>query len=390
MKKAYYIDTYSTEHLHEIFDASSLLMFSYMYEHIEYRAARSSCEHVVALLGSLPDNISYTPLAVAHVFSGWSKGQGLLKQIQATVHNTHYILSVPEGYDIIFNYDTLAALPFMNIAARFTRNRILQICHGELLELYTGASKHFFLRRGLQLLRSDDCIAKNIFFAVLGKAIYRNVFPLVGKDMQERMLSFEHSTIFPLEKCLPKHRTDKLIIGTIGGLREDKGLSVLKQLAKRMKHMPNVELRSIGRIALSETELNAMGIVVPEQVHQRYLTRDELYEQIRQLDYALFLFQPEVYRFTASGSVFDAIVCDTPILSLSNDYFRGLFDSYGDFGYLENDTDSIVQRIEWLVNQGVNKPVWNMQKLRVKMSPKTVAKHFAKQWLPTAIMYSNK
>ena len=259
-------------------------------------------------------------------------------------------------------------------------HRILQICHGELLELYTGASKHFFLRRGLQLLRSDDCIAKNIFFAVLGKAIYRNVFPLVGKDMQERMLSFEHSTIFPLEKCLPKHRTDKLIIGTIGGLREDKGLSVLKQLAKRVKHMPNVELRSIGRIALSETELNEMGIVVPEQVHRRYLTRDELYEQIRQLDYALFLFQPEVYRFTASGSVFDAIVCETPILSLSNDYFRGLFDSYGDFGYLENDLDSMAQRIGWLAEHGEIKHQWDMRNLRTNICPRAVAEQFAKQW----------
>lgn len=386
IKKAYYIDTYSTEHLHEIFDASSLLMFSYMYEHVEYRAARSSYAHVVSLLGSLPKNVTYAPIAVAHVFSGWSKGKGLLKQIQATIHNTHYIMHVPEGYDIIFNYDTLAALPFMNIAARFTSNRILQICHGELLELYTGASKHIFLRRGLQLLRSDNRISKNIFFAVLGKAIYRNVFPLVGKDMQERMLSFEHSTIFPLEKCLPKHRTDKLIIGTIGGLREDKGLSVLKQLAKRVKHMPNVEIRSIGRIALSETELNEMGIVVPEQVHQRYLTRDELYEQIRQLDYALFLFKPDVYRFTASGSVFDAIVCETPILSLSNDYFRGLFDSYGDFGYLENNPEGIVQRIEWIVKQGKSKPAWDMPKLQEKMCPKTIAKHFAKQWLSTENM----
>lgn len=380
MKKAYYIDTYSTEHLHEIFDASSLLMFSYMYEHVEYRASRSSYAHVVALLGSLPKNVTYAPIAVAHVFSGWSKGKGFLKQIQATIHNTYYILCVQKGYDIIFNYDTLAALPFMNIAARFTCNRILQVCHGELLELHTGASKHIFLRRGLQLLRSDNRIAKNIFFAVLGNAIYRNVFPLVGKDVKARMLSFEHSTIFPPVECPPKHKKDKLIIGTIGGLRENKGLYALKQIAQRVKHMPNVELRSIGRIVLSEAELDEMGIVVPEQVHQRYLTRDELYEQIRQLDYALFLFQPEVYRFTASGSVFDAIVCETPILSLSNDYFRELFDSYGNFGYLENDLDSIVQRIEWLAEHGKSKHQWDMQNLRTKICPRAVAEQFAKQW----------
>lgn len=383
MSKAYYIDTYSTGHLHEIFDASSLLMFSHMYDHVEYRASRTSYEHVIGLLGELPKNVTYSPIRVANIFAGWSKAKGLLKQIQATIHNTAYIINAPEGCDIIFNYNTLAALPIMNIAARYTQNRILQICHGELTELKTGASKHIMLRQGVKLLQSsNNHVAENMYFAVLGKAIYENVCPLVGRDIQSRLMSFDHSTIFPNEENHGESSSGKLVIGTIGGLREGKGRSAFIELARHLKNMPNVELRCIGRVMMTPAELCELGVTVPEHACERYLTREELYEQIRQLDYALFLFQPDVYKLTASGSVFDAIACGVPILSLTNDYFEGLFESYGDFGYLEKDYDSLVQRIEWLAGQDAKRPQWNMSKLRKDISPHGIAERFREQWLP--------
>ena len=54
--------------------------------------------------------------------------------------------------------------------------------------------------------------------------------------------------------------------------------------------------------------------------------------------------------------------------------------------YLENNPEGIVQRIEWIVKQGKSKPAWDMPKLQEKMCPKTIAKHFAKQWLSTENM----
>ena len=46
MKKLLYIDTYSTGHLHEMFDASSLRMFCDMYDEVRYYANKDSIDNV--------------------------------------------------------------------------------------------------------------------------------------------------------------------------------------------------------------------------------------------------------------------------------------------------------------------------------------------------------
>ena len=380
MTKAYYIDTFSTGHLHEMFNASSLLMFASMYEHVEYRASRSSYEHVQQLLSKLPDNVSFRPLHVIDAYKGWKRFRFFYKQIQAIVHNVLFILFTPKGNDILFNYNTLAALPAMNRVARCSNNRILQICHGEMAELEKPYSKNRLLRRGVLLLQHGKNIADNMYFAVLGKAIYTNVFPLVGQDIQKRLLYFEHSAVFSEKnEKLPK-KDSQLIIGTIGAMRESKGESVLVKLAQKLKGYPNLEIRCLGKCALPKETISETGINIPKSIYDKYLTREEMYEQIKQLDYALFLFPADLYKYTASGSVFDAIVCQTPILALTNDYFKGLFASYGDFGYLEDDIEHLAQRIQWLVNQREHGTIWEMKPLCESISPDAVAEQFSKQW----------
>ena len=46
MKKLLYIDTFSTGHIHEMFDASSLRMFGDLYDEIVYCANKDSIENI--------------------------------------------------------------------------------------------------------------------------------------------------------------------------------------------------------------------------------------------------------------------------------------------------------------------------------------------------------
>ena len=104
-----------------------------------------------------------------------------------------------------------------------------------------------------------------------------------------------------------------------------------------------------------------------------------MYNQISRLDYALFLFPPERYKFTASGSVFDAIACETPVIALQNDYFEHLFAYCGEFGYLENSVEAISRRILNLT-RGENNRAFPMNRVKNKLNPITVAKEFAEIW----------
>lgn len=380
MKNALYIDTYSTNHLHEMFDAASLAMFAAMYDHVEYRAAKSSMHQVLALLKHLPDNVSYSPIFTVEENKGWRKARRFIKQLQAILHNVWYIITAPKGFDIIINYNTLAALPMVNFVAAKTHKRVLLICHGELKEMRFPHSRNPLLKSGLNVLQKKK-IADSLFLAVLGKSIYFNVCPLLGKSAKEKLLYFEHPVILSND-IIQRSRCagNKLIIGTIGSMRDSKGLAEVVALAKRLKDNPHVEFRSIGRINISDDERNSMGIVIPKNINEGFLSRPDLYNQIRQLDYALFLFPPDIYKYTASGSVMDAIACQTPIIAIKNDYFTSLFSQYGEFGYLESNADDVYGLIMKL-SQLSTLPHHALHNIQHGLNPRVVAQQFAPHWM---------
>lgn len=383
MKNAYYIDTYSTNFLHEMFDAASLVMFASMYDHIEYRTSRSSYEHVKALLGELPANVTVSYIPTINAYRGWKKFRFLIKQLQAILHNAWYILTIPKECDIIFNYCTLSALPPMNWLSSLCGNRILQICHGELTEMVQPFSKNVLLKKGLNVLRSPKiAIAPNLYFAVLGKSIFNNVAPLLSDSCRRKMLYFEHPMVCANDIEHSKRLSGKLVLGVYGEIRQSKGGNDLLELARALKDNPNVELRCFGHLALPEKEIREAGIVIPIKGKEHFLSRDEMYSQIRQLDYALFLLPAARYQFTASGTMIDAIACGVPILGLSNDYFNRIFELYGAFGYLEKDVDALRQRVDWLISQGDKRSGWDMYGVRIGLSPQHIAEQFKKQWQP--------
>ena len=69
MKKLLYIDTFSTGHMHEMFDASSLRMFSDMYNEVYYRANQDSIDNVTHLLGGMPSNVKARPLNIVNIYN---------------------------------------------------------------------------------------------------------------------------------------------------------------------------------------------------------------------------------------------------------------------------------------------------------------------------------
>lgn len=382
MKKAVYIDTFSTQHLHEMYNASSLKMFASMYDVVEYRTSRSSEKHVRALMGgNLPQNVVVKELNTINSIGDCSALRRFIKQLQAVCSNTQAILFAKNGTDVIINYNTALALPFINWAAKRNKDvRVLQVCHGEMQDLLRERPTSTLFKWGLSLFTKDSVlIAPNLWFAVLGQSIRKNLYGLITPQCFEKMLTFDHTAIF--DKIQKKEHKDneKLVLGFIGALRNSKGLDDFFKLANTFKNDPRVELRVIGYLSGLKEKLLSVGIVIPEGVGDRFLTRQEMYDHISQLDYALYLFPRQGYRFTASGSVFDAIDCGRPIISLTNDYFEGMFDVCGRFGFLEEDLNALTKRIEWLADHKTEM-IWDINKVKTQLQPESVAKRFYKQW----------
>lgn len=379
MRKAYYIDTFSVGHMHEMYDASSLKMFCSLYDEIDYYARRDSIKNVSEMLGKLPSNVKVHHILLVSHYGRFVRLRSLLKQVLATLWNLYYVIKSPYDTDVIINYNTVIALYPLNWLCKILKKRVLIVCHGEMLELEERNPVSPLFKHSIRFFkRSNIRVAKTLWFAVLGNGIRKNVIPLVTPQIREKLLSFDHSAIF--SNVIAKRKSTssgKLVLGYIGGYRVSKGADIYLQLARNFKDNPNVEFRIIGNIGDKRKLLECAGVTIPDGVGNYFLSREELYSNILDLDYAVYCLPPEGYRFTASGSVFDAIDCNTPIIALHNDYLDNMFETCGEFGYLEDNVEALKGRIAWLLNNK-NEISWNWERVRHCLSPECAAKAFSK------------
>ncbi len=215
---------------------------------------------------------------------------------------------------------------------------------------------------------------KNIYYLVLGDSILRNLRLLLSPNFQNRFLSVHHPYIgSAVAGC---NRTDrkKIRIGTIGIPAGNKGIETVIRLAAadRQKNFYEFSLNGyLGHIGDKLTEIWAAGIDVPDTVE--FLSREELSSRIEKLDYALFVYPPEEYMLTASGSILDAVNYEKPVLSLKNDYFCYLFEKFGAFGVL---FDSVDEMIEALYAEDFVLPSpdrFDFKALKRQLSPESIA-----------------
>lgn len=377
MKKLLYIDTFSTGHIHEMFDASSLRMFGDLYDEIVYCANKDSIENIKHLLGEMPSSIKVKSVNIVDIYKPFGKLRRFLKQLQAAVLDCWYIATVSKNTDVVINYMTALALYPINWAARITDKRVLVVCHSDIQEVLGHNKVSWLFEKSIHMLdKADVKIAKNLWFAVLSDAILDNVLPLVSPQVKEKMLAFDHTAIFDRIPKKSHITSGKLILGYVGGLRANKGGDVFLKLAKHYKNNSQIEFRIIGNTSDQRDKLNEAGVIIPDGVGDFFISHELMYDNICDLDYVLYCFPPEGYKYTASGTVFDAIDCERPILAIKNDYFSGLFKVCGEFGYLEEDYDNLVKRINWLISNR-NEVNWNMKKVKDYLRPESAAKRFS-------------
>ena len=85
--------------------------------------------------------------------------------------------------------------------------------------------------------------------------------------------------------------------------------------------------------------------VDPKHVSNSMVSDYERNKLLVQIDYALFTYKLNSYKYTASGALIDAINFEKPIIALSNDYVKSYFDIYGNIGYLCNSYEELKNKI---------------------------------------------
>jgi len=110
--------------------------------------------------------------------------------------------------------------------------------------------------------------------------------------------------------------------GITGARYPAKGLLQFLALAKAAKSQfpGEFDFQLVGRLhtdyqyLAGEIEEEATDRKVPEEV----LSRGDFVARLRELDFALFLFQGVYYELTASGVLVDCIALNLPVISTEN------------------------------------------------------------------------
>ena len=114
------------------------------------------------------------------------------------------------------------------------------------------------------------------------------------------------------------------------------------------KNNLDIQVNHIGRI-FDDVILDKKMICCPFSSN-KLIPRNDFINKIAELDYILFLYPQNSYKFTASGAIFDAFLLGKPIIALQNDYFNYLFEKAGSVGFLLDNIESLKQKLLELPN----------------------------------------
>lgn len=375
MNRAYYIDTYSYGSLHEMYNASSLLMFSYIFDNILYAADISSKRQVENILVKIPENIKYQKI---YVPKGKNKLWAFIKQIFALINNCYYIILADKNDTVIINYNTMSNIFVINYIAKKINKKVLIVCHGEMVTLTENIktskifsiSKTFFTKENVK-------IAPKLYFAVLGDIILENLKPYLSNNVYKKFITFDHSAIFRDKNDNKNFYRDKLKFGVLG-IRANKGLNNLINLSNRLKPLKEkVQISIIGKVEGNYDIITNSGIYITKESISNFLTRKEMNKKISEVDFILFMYPNNGYKVTASGALFDAIDCEIPILAIKNDYFEYIFKKYSCFGCLVNNFEEMEAEIKELIDG--KKYDIDFSKIKQLITPKSIAQELKKK-----------
>lgn len=372
----FYIDTYSQKSSHEMFNASLLLMCAMIFEKVDCRIGRSSYQNYLEIIGKQPpENTHYKKV---WIIEGNGRFSSLMRYLLSAILNIKYLIFSPKDVIIVFPYNNLFSLRLINFINKYYKRNILIFCHGEMDELVTNTGKGGFLHRILTKLSHDfflnpqNKISQGLYFSVLGDILKENIGAIICNEKSIKFISIDHPYLF---KSIEVHKRDsvKLKLATVGVLNKIKGFYSFVEFVNKMNvHLrKSLDISVIGAIYEDATLLKDLNIELTSE-NNALLSREEFNYRIKQLDYILFFYPRESYRITASGAIFDAICYEKPILALKNDYFEYVFKKFGSFGFLFEDINEMICKIQEI--SGNRSPYVNFEDIKNKLTPEAISK----------------
>jgi hypothetical protein len=351
------IDSFGSQTFHEMFNSGLLAVCAHISDDIHYYAGKSAIHSIQNILYT--DALQYVTFKYIPVLESWNKYLSPLKYAVSFLLNIVLLTIINKNNIIIFNYNNIFCTPFINTLNKILKKRLFIFCHGELELLSSkklntlGVFAKIIKQRLMKfILNKKTKISERLRFIVLGDHILENLHEILPENIRHKIYAMDHPYIFSdYKRTDSNHQT--IHLGTIGGVVKGKDLadfiSLVKNYSLKIKE-DIVRFSVTGPISYNVEELKQADIDIPDN-NFKNLSRENFNKRIAAIDYALFFYNTERYRFTASGAVFDAINFEKPIIAYKNNYFEYLFKKYGAFGILVDSLDEMSDVIENILSK---------------------------------------
>ena len=191
---------------------------------------------------------------------------------------------------------------------------------------------------------------KYVIFNEFSLIRFTKEYPKLASNFLSIEFPFENRFDDSINSCLwiPEK---KIVFGTIGDYNERKNSSVFFDLAKRVSSLnAATDFWFIGRLKYSN--MDTLNVFI---VSSQFELNDQNYHTcIGLIDYSVFLFNSDYYRFSVSGTLYDSITHAKPVIAIRTPFFEDFFHKYGNIGYLCNSYDDMLKLITELSLVGRN------------------------------------
>ncbi len=248
-------------------------------------------------------------------------------------------------------------LPIVHLVMKYTlrylpqKTKVYLVLHGEVENINEHRNTYYnFLE---QAIKSDSKIGNRFKYVVLANFIKSNllsIFSLKDSDVITIPHPYEFNNAFELTS---KKSNKPIVFGSIGvHTKLVKQSHLIFELAHRFKPQienGTIEFRIIGALDESVKAFVNESVIVINS-NGGMLSKIEFEKEVSKLDFVLFFAPDGSYRFTASGSVLDALKYRIPIIGLKNEFLKELNENVGQIGYLLEDIEEMEKTIGQLIN----------------------------------------
>lgn len=366
-----YIGSFATGTLHQMFDTCFLHVCTLIGDHVDCYKHKSTFEYLISK-GEEYGFIDKVTLHTLYLCESSGKFRMLLKELLSAFINITLFLIKSKKNTVIINFNNLFALHVLNFLSSLLDRKLWIVCHGEM-ELFSDTAVVTGIWAKLNKLLLWDFflkrrISSKLNFIVLGDSIYDNLRKVMPNDVMSHFISIDHPYYLDSSFThVTKDDNSPLHLGLVGVLSPNKGLFDFMKFVENVESKGlNCKISIIGRISTHKYDEFMENHHI--EVAWKFIEREELDKMINELDWVIYFYPSDSYKFIASGAVFDAIKIGIPILSYKNAYFEYVINKIKYPAVLVNSVDEMIDAI--INNKNIKNVVSDKKRL---FSPITIA-----------------